>query len=46
MFFTAVWVQWWAAANDTQPNERLEYWLSVYAALGVAAIICLFASCW
>lgn len=40
-----VWVQWWAAANEDDPNGRLGYWLGVYAALGGAALVCLFLSC-
>ncbi|KAK3360588.1 ABC transporter [Lasiosphaeria hispida] len=44
--FPNVWVQWWAAANEVQPNSRLEYWLGVYAVLGFVAIVCLFVSCW
>ncbi|KAK0716329.1 ABC transporter [Lasiosphaeris hirsuta] len=44
--FPNVWVQWWAAANEVQPNGRLEYWLGVYAILGFVAIVCLFVSCW
>jgi ATP-binding cassette, subfamily C (CFTR/MRP), member 1 len=39
-------VQWWAAANEAEPNSRLGYWLGVYAALGGIAIVCLFLSCW
>lgn len=41
-----IWVQWWAAANERDPNGRLGYWLGVYAGLGCAAIVCLFVSCW
>ncbi|KAM7200841.1 hypothetical protein V8F20_005083 [Naviculisporaceae sp. PSN 640] len=46
MSFPNVWVQWWAAANETDPNGRLGYWLGVYAALGGAALVCLFLSCY
>ncbi|GAB1316857.1 hypothetical protein MFIFM68171_07067 [Madurella fahalii] len=44
--FPTVWVQWWAASNETDPNGRLGYWLGIYAMLGSVAIICLFLSCW
>ncbi|KAB5511355.1 P-loop containing nucleoside triphosphate hydrolase protein [Coniochaeta sp. 2T2.1] len=44
--FPNVWVQWWAADNEKRPNERLGYWLGVYAGLGGIAIACLFISCW
>ncbi|AEO64844.1 uncharacterized protein THITE_35966 [Thermothielavioides terrestris NRRL 8126] len=46
MSFPNVWVQWWAADNDSHPNERLGYWLGIYAMFGGAAIVCLFLSCW
>ena len=42
----AVWVQWWAASNESEPNARLGYWLGIYAMLGGVAIVCLFLSCW
>lgn len=41
-----VWVQWWAADNESRPNERLGYWLGVYAGLGGVAIMCLVLGCW
>ncbi|KAH8881037.1 P-loop containing nucleoside triphosphate hydrolase protein [Thozetella sp. PMI_491] len=44
--FPNIWVEWWAADNEAHPNDRLGYWLGVYAALGGLAIICLFVSCW
>ncbi|KAK4208910.1 hypothetical protein QBC37DRAFT_60766 [Rhypophila decipiens] len=46
MSFPNIWVQWWAAANERDPNGRLGYWLGVYAALGGAALVCLFLSCY
>lgn len=42
----AVWVQWWAADNERRPNDRLGYWLGIYAMLGGVAIVCLFIGCW
>lgn len=42
----AVWVQWWAASNESDPNGRLGYWLGIYAMFGGVAIVCLFLSCW
>ncbi|KAK4170055.1 hypothetical protein QBC43DRAFT_329617 [Cladorrhinum sp. PSN259] len=44
--FPSVWVQWWAADNEVRPNDRLGYWIGIYAMFGGAAIICLFISCW
>lgn len=35
----AIWVQWWTNSNIGHPNERLGYWLGVFAALGVLAVI-------
>lgn len=44
--FPTVWVQWWAASNESEPNARLGYWLGIYAMLGGVGIVCLFLSCW
>ncbi|KAK5651320.1 hypothetical protein OQA88_12616 [Cercophora sp. LCS_1] len=44
--FPNVWVQWWAAYNESEPNGRLGYWLGIYAMFGGVAIVCLFLSCW
>ncbi|KAH6855473.1 ABC transporter [Chaetomium sp. MPI-CAGE-AT-0009] len=44
--FPTIWVQWWAAYNESDPNGDLGYWLGIYAMLGGIAIICLFISCW
>lgn len=44
--FPNIWVQWWAAANEDEPNNRLGYWLGIYGMLGGLAIVCLFVSCW
>jgi ATP-binding cassette, subfamily C (CFTR/MRP), member 1 len=43
---TAIWVQWWAAYNEDDPNGNLGYWLGIYAMLGGVSIVCLFISCW
>lgn len=42
----AIWVQWWASYNESDPNGKLGYWLGVYAMLGGIGIVCLFVSCW
>lgn len=44
--FPSIWVNWWAAANERNPNERLGYYLGIYAMLGALALIFLVVSCW
>ncbi|KAL2157845.1 hypothetical protein VTH06DRAFT_4897 [Thermothelomyces fergusii] len=44
--FPTIWVEWWAAYNEDDPNGKLGYWLGIYAMLGGVAIICLVLSCW
>lgn len=44
--FPQIWLGWWAAANAREPNERLGYWLGIYALLGVAGLLSLIVSCW
>ncbi|KAL9595555.1 MAG: hypothetical protein Q9219_006375 [cf. Caloplaca sp. 3 TL-2023] len=44
--FPQIWLGWWAAANAREPNEKLGYWLGIYALLGVAGLASLIVSCW
>jgi ABC-type multidrug transport system fused ATPase/permease subunit len=44
--FPTIWVKLWAEYNSEFPNQRLGYYLGVYAALGAGAMICLLVSCW
>ncbi|KUJ06202.1 P-loop containing nucleoside triphosphate hydrolase protein [Mollisia scopiformis] len=44
--FPTIWVKWWAAANAVAPNQRLGYYLGIYALLGVFALVSLIISCW
>ena len=44
--FPTIWVNWWAAYNADNPNQRLGYWLGIYAMLGVLALVFLVVSCW
>ncbi|MCJ1282186.1 hypothetical protein MMC26_001509 [Xylographa opegraphella] len=44
--FPAIWVQWWAAANDIEPNYKLGMYLGVYACLAAGAMISVVISCW
>jgi ATP-binding cassette, subfamily C (CFTR/MRP), member 1 len=36
----AVWLSWWTESNAEEPNQRIGYYLGVYAALQVLAVIC------
>lgn len=38
--FPTVWLNWWANANAEEPNQRIGYYLGVYACLQVMAVIC------
>ena len=44
--FPQVWLGWWATANAEHPNERLGYYLGIYAMLGVMGLVSLIISCW
>jgi len=44
--FPTVWVKMWAEYNENHPNERLGYWLGIYAMLGGLALFFLMVSCW
>ncbi|CAG5185712.1 uncharacterized protein ALTATR162_LOCUS11383 [Alternaria atra] len=44
--FPTVWVKMWAEYNQENPNERLGYWLGIYAMLGGLALVFLMVSCW
>lgn len=44
--FPTIWLNWWAAANADKPNQRLGYYLGIYAMLGVLALLFLVVSCW
>ncbi|KAF2119372.1 P-loop containing nucleoside triphosphate hydrolase protein [Lophiotrema nucula] len=44
--FPSLWVKWWASFNDQYPNQRLGYYLGIYAMLGGVALIFLIISCW
>ncbi|KAM3556787.1 hypothetical protein ARSEF4850_005364 [Beauveria asiatica] len=35
----AIWLQWWANANESHPNERIRYWLGVYATIAATAFL-------
>ncbi|CAN9344154.1 unnamed protein product [Alternaria alternata] len=37
--FPTVWVKMWAEYNEENPNERLGYWLGIYAMLGGLALV-------
>ncbi|KAF2731990.1 ABC multidrug transporter-like protein [Polyplosphaeria fusca] len=44
--FPTLWVKWWASFNAEYPNQRLGYYLGIYAMLGGLALIFLVVSCW
>lgn len=44
--FPTVWVKIWAEYNEEFPNQRLPYYLGIYALLGGSALIFLVISCW
>lgn len=44
--FPTVWVKMWAEYNQEHPNQRLGYWLGIYATFGGLAMIFLIVSCW
>ena len=44
--FPQIWLGWWADANAEKPNQRLGYYLGVYALLGVLGLASLVVSCW
>lgn len=42
----AIWVKMWAEYNEDHPNERLGFYLGIYAMLGGLALFFLIVSCW
>lgn len=44
--FPTIWVKMWAEYNDSHPNDRLGYWLGIYAMFGALALFFLIVSCW
>ncbi|PVH92956.1 hypothetical protein DM02DRAFT_697962, partial [Periconia macrospinosa] len=44
--FPTIWVKLWAEYNERFPNQRLGYYLGIYAMLGGLALVFLIVSCW
>ncbi len=44
--FPQIWLGWWANANAQRPNQKLGYYLGIYAVLGVMGLVSLIISCW
>lgn len=44
--FPQIWLGWWADANGQRPNQKLGYYLGIYAMLGVMGLVSLLISCW
>ncbi|KAG8355299.1 Multidrug resistance-associated protein 1 [Fusarium venenatum] len=37
--FPSVWIQWWTSETITRGNERLAFYLAIYASMGLAAVL-------
>lgn len=46
MTFPQIWLGWWSTANTNHPNQRLGYYLGIYALLGVGGLVSLVIGCW
>ncbi|KAI0446909.1 P-loop containing nucleoside triphosphate hydrolase protein [Xylaria telfairii] len=44
--FTTIWIQKWTERNEVNPNQRLSYYLGVYALLVVLGTAGVAAECW
>ncbi|KAH9869491.1 hypothetical protein IAQ61_006697 [Plenodomus lingam] len=44
--FPSIWVKMWAEYNEEHPNQRLGYYLGIYAMLGGLSLFFLIVSCW
>lgn len=44
--FPSIWVKMWAEYNEDHPNQRLGYYLGIYAMLGGLSLFFLIVSCW
>ena len=44
--FPEIWLEWWTASNVDHPNNRLGYWIGVFAVFGVLSILSLILACW
>lgn len=44
--YVAVWVDWWTAANERNPEAGVGMYLGVYAFLGVIGVVFMTCACW
>ncbi|KAJ5885116.1 hypothetical protein N7495_009626 [Penicillium taxi] len=44
--FPQIWLQWWTRANEQHSNQRIWYWLGIYAALGLFSLLMTFLGSW
>ncbi|KAI2695821.1 hypothetical protein CBS147317_7957 [Penicillium roqueforti] len=44
--FPQIWLEWWTASNVDHPNNRLGYWIGVYAVFGFLAVFSLITASW
>jgi ABC-type multidrug transport system fused ATPase/permease subunit len=44
--FPNVWVKWWAGYNQEHPNQKIGYYLGMYAFLAILGLASLVIACW
>ncbi|KAI9928790.1 hypothetical protein MW887_002008 [Aspergillus wentii] len=44
--FPSIWVKWWAASNEEDPNGRTAYYVGIYAMICVVGMITLLLGTW
>lgn len=44
--FPTVWLEWWSAANEVEPNKDVGKYLGVYALLCLVGVISVGCACW
>ncbi|KAF2008813.1 hypothetical protein BU24DRAFT_359666 [Aaosphaeria arxii CBS 175.79] len=44
--FPNVWVKWWATHNQQHPNDKIGYYLGMYAFLALLGLAALVVACW
>lgn len=42
----AVWVDWWTAANERNPEAGVGMYLGIYAFLGIIGVVFMTCACW
>ncbi|KAM0255269.1 hypothetical protein ACHAQJ_005924 [Trichoderma viride] len=44
--FATVWLKWWSAANEIEPNKDVGMYMGVYAFFSIFGVIAIAISCW